>query len=415
VRSDGGLRLTGHLPGLDGVRGLAILMVMAVHFVGDAGARSHLQRVVVKGASFGVLGVDLFFVLSGFLITGLLVEAKGEPHYFRNFYARRTLRIFPLYYFVLAVLFGVIPALTTVPPLLEVARQHQVWLWTYTTNFYIAATSSWSSLTYVSHFWSLAIEEHFYLVWPLLVFAFRRQTLERICVGVIAAGLGLRIVLVLSGVSELSVSVLTPCRIDTLAVGALLAILVRREGTGAWLLERASLFALVLAGAVVAVSLFGVRTKLWLPVLHEVRGSLYALFFGALTLVSLGRSTRPDAALAARIFRSGLLRFFGKYSYGLYVYHGLFTWYLVEVRANERLDRLFGYHHSLTILARAALGVGVSVVVAVLSYELMEKRFLGLKRYFTAEPPRAPAPSGALPEVLLTTSRAPPRSGAAGR
>ena len=390
-------------------------MVMAVHFVGDAGARSHLQRVVVKGASFGVLGVDLFFVLSGFLITGLLVEAKGEPHYFRNFYARRTLRIFPLYYFVLAVLFGVIPALTTVPPLLEVARQHQVWLWTYTTNFYIAATSSWSSLTYVSHFWSLAIEEHFYLVWPLLVFAFRRQTLERICVGVIAAGLGLRIVLVLSGVSELSVSVLTPCRIDTLAVGALLAILVRREGTGAWLLERASLFALVLAGAVVAVSLFGVRTKLWLPVLHEVRGSLYALFFGALTLVSLGRSTRPDAALAARIFRSGLLRFFGKYSYGLYVYHGLFTWYLVEVRANERLDRLFGYHHSLTILARAALGVGVSVVVAVLSYELMEKRFLGLKRYFAAEPPRAPAPSGALPEVLLTTSRAPPRSGAAGR
>ena len=390
-------------------------MVMAVHFVGDAGARSHLQRVVVKGASFGVLGVDLFFVLSGFLITGLLLEAKGEPHYFRNFYARRTLRIFPLYYVVLAVLFGVIPAVTTTPPLLEVARQHQVWLWTYTTNFYIAATSSWASLTYVSHFWSLAIEEHFYLVWPLLVFAFRREALARICVGVIAAGLALRIVLVLSGVSDLSVSVLTPCRIDTLAVGALLALLVRREGVGARLLDRAPLLALGLAAAVVAVSLFGVRTKLWLPVLHQVRGSLYALFFGALTLVSLGRSTRPGAALAARIFQSRLLSFLGKYSYGLYVYHGLFTWYLVEVRANERLDRLFGYHHSLTIVARALLGVGVSVVVAVLSYELMEKKFLALKRYFAAEPPPAPAASSALPEVRLTTSPAPPRSGAAGR
>jgi peptidoglycan/LPS O-acetylase OafA/YrhL len=390
-------------------------MVMAVHFVGDGGARSHLQRVVVKGASFGVLGVDLFFVLSGFLITGLLLESKGEPHYFRNFYARRTLRIFPLYYFVLAVLFIVIPALTTPPPLLEVARQHQSWLWTYTTNFYIAATSSWTSLTYVSHFWSLAIEEHFYLVWPLLVFSFRRQVLERICVGLIAGGLVLRIGLVLSGVSELSVSVLTPCRIDTLAVGALLALLVRREGVGSWLLRNAPTLALALVGTIVAVSLFGVRTRLWLPVLHQVRGSLYALFFGALTLVSLGWSSRPGAALAARIFQGRLLSFFGKYSYGLYVYHGLFTWYLVEVRANERLDRLFGYHHSLTLVARAALGVGVSVMVAVLSYELMEKKFLALKRYFAGVPSPVVAPAQALQSAVLTTSPAPPRSDAAAR
>jgi peptidoglycan/LPS O-acetylase OafA/YrhL len=371
--------------------------------------------VVVKGASFGVLGVDLFFVLSGFLITGLLLESKGEPHYFRNFYARRTLRIFPLYYFVLAVLFIVIPALTTPPPLLEVARQHQSWLWTYTTNFYIAATSSWTSLTYVSHFWSLAIEEHFYLVWPLLVFSFRRQVLERICVGLIAGGLVLRIGLVLSGVSELSVSVLTPCRIDTLAVGALLALLVRREGVGSWLLRNAPTLALALVGTIVAVSLFGVRTRLWLPVLHQVRGSLYALFFGALTLVSLGWSSRPGAALAARIFQGRLLSFFGKYSYGLYVYHGLFTWYLVEVRANERLDRLFGYHHSLTLVARAALGVGVSVMVAVLSYELMEKKFLALKRYFAGVPPPVVAPAPALQSAVLTTSPAPPRSDAAAR
>ncbi|MGZ6035283.1 MAG: acyltransferase family protein, partial [Myxococcaceae bacterium] len=377
------LRLTGHLPGLDGVRGLAILMVMAVHFVGDASARSHVQRVVVKGASYGVLGVDLFFVLSGFLITGLLLEAKGQPHYFRNFYARRTLRIFPLYYLVLAALFLVLPALTTPSPLLEVARQHQVWLWTYTSNFYIAATSSWASLTYVSHFWSLAIEEHFYLAWPLVVFLFRRPVLERICVGILFAGLALRIGLVLAGVSELSVSVLTPCRIDTLAVGALLALLVRRQDVGPRLLQRAAPLAAGLLAAVVAVSLFGVVTKHWLPVLHQLRGSLWALFFGALTLISLGASA--GAGALARLFESGLLRFFGKYSYGLYVYHGLFTWYLVEERANERLDRLFGYHHSLTIAARAILGVGVSVVVAVVSYQLVEKRFLALKRYFEAQ------------------------------
>ena len=391
------------------MRGLAILMVMAVHFVGDAPATSQLQRAVVKAASYGVLGVDLFFVLSGFLITGLLLEAKGQPHYFRNFYARRTLRIFPLYYLVLAVLFIVLPALVTPSPLLERAREHQIWLWTYTTNFYIAATSSWSSLTYVTHFWSLAIEEHFYLVWPLVVLSFRRPVLERVCVGIMVAGLALRIGLVAAGMSELSVSVLTPCRIDTLTVGALLALLVRREDVGRRLIDRAGPLALGLLGAVIALSAFGVLTGLWLPVLHEIRGSLYALLFGALTLVSIG------GRALAHVFQGRLLRFFGKYSYGLYVYHGLFTWYLVEVHANERLDRWFGDRHGLTIVARAVLGVSVSVLVAVLSYELMEKKFLALKRYFAPEPPRAPLPAPAVGEALLTTSPAPPPSGVPGR
>jgi peptidoglycan/LPS O-acetylase OafA/YrhL len=405
--------VTGHLAGLDGVRGLAILMVMAVHFVGDAPADGTLQRLVVKAASYGVLGVDLFFVLSGFLITGLLLEARGQPHYFRNFYARRTLRIFPLYYGVLAVLFLVLPALVTPSPLLEVARRHQAWLWTYTTNFYIALTSSWASLTYVSHFWSLAIEEHFYLVWPLVVFSFSRPVLERICVGVILVGLALRLLLVAGGMSELSVSVLTPCRIDTLVVGGLLAILVRREGLGSRLLDRAGSLLLVLFGAVLVVSLFGVLTGLWLPVLHQLRGSLYAFLFGALTLASLRGSS--GRGRLARLFQGRLLGFFGKYSYGLYVYHGLFTWYLLEVQANERLDRWFGGRHWLTLVARVVLGVGVSLVVAVLSYELMEKKFLGLKRYFESKPPKTSPAAEPAGEALLTTNPARPPSGVPGR
>ena len=405
--------MTGHLAGLDGVRGLAILMVMAVHFVGDAPASGPLQKLVVKAASYGLLGVDLFFVLSGFLITGLLLDAKGQPHYFRNFYARRTLRIFPLYYSVLAVLFLLLPALVTPSPLLEVARRHQAWLWTYTSNFYIALTSSWASLTYVSHFWSLAIEEHFYLVWPLVVFSFSRPVLERICVGVIIAGLALRLLLVAHGVSELSISVLTPCRIDTLVVGGLLAILIRREGLASRLLDRASSFLGWLIAAVLVVSLFGVLTGLWLPALHELRVSLFALLFGALTLASLGGSS--GVGILARVFQSRLLGFFGKYSYGLYVYHGLFTWYLIEVQANERFDRWFGGQHWLTLAARVVLGVGVSVVVSVLSYERMEKKFLALKRYFAPENREAAAPAEPVGEALLTTNPARPPSGVPGR
>jgi len=387
VRPNPGLQLTGHLAGLDGLRGLAILLVMAVHFVGDATPYTVEQRLLVKWASFGILGVDLFFVLSGFLITGLLLESKGRSHYFRNFYARRALRIFPLYYLVLALLFLVLPLLVTPSPLLEQARRHQLWLWTYTSNFFIAATGSWASLSYVTHFWSLAIEEQFYLVWPLVVLTFSRPALERVCIGVIALALLLRIALALAGVNEVSIAVLTPCRFDALCVGGLLAVLARRDGGAQRLVSRSGRVAVALAGAILLVSLWCAALKLGLPVLHQVRNTLYALFFGALTLLSL----KPTAHLVAWVFQGRLLRFFGKYSYGLYVYHGILSWYFVEVGEEGRLDALLG-NHALAIAARAALGVGISVGVAVLSYQLFEKRFLALKRWFEApEPVASPA------------------------
>jgi len=370
------------------VRGLAILLVMAVHFVGDAPATSALQRVVVKGAGYGVLGVDLFFVLSGFLITGLLLDAKGSPHYFRNFYARRTLRIFPLYYFVLAVLFLVLPRLIEPSPLFAVALHRQIWLWTYTANFRIALDGSWSALTYVSHFWSLAIEEHFYLLWPMAVFLLSRRALERLCVGVMVGALLLRIGLVLHGVNEISVSVLTPCRLDTLVTGGLLACLVRREALGARLVERSGRAALVLGAGIVALSAFCATAKVGLPVLHQVRASGYALFFGALTLVSL----RPPTEALSRVFQGSLLGFFGKYSYGLYVYHGLIAWLLVDLDAYARLEAISG-SHLLAIVLRAALGLLSSLAIALLSYHLLEARFLALKRYFEPRSTAAPLPT----------------------
>jgi peptidoglycan/LPS O-acetylase OafA/YrhL len=373
--------LTGHIAGLDGVRGLAILMVMALHFVGDSSPRSTIARVVSKVANHGAQGVDLFFVLSGFLITGLLLDAKGGPGYFRNFYARRTLRIFPLYYLVLAALFLALPLFVTLPPALEFARQRQVWLWTYTSNFYVAAQNNWGALTYVTHFWSLAVEEHFYLLWPLVVFRFARQSLERICVGVIVGGLALRIGLAFAGVSELAISVLTPCRIDTLCVGGLLALLVRRQAGPEPIVGRSGRAALALAACLLALSLWGKMTTSGVLVTHQIESTVYALFFGALCVMSLKARSNP----VPRVFQNGGLRFFGKYSYGLYVYHGILTRYLYDTHTEDRLEGLLG-DRSLAIAAKTAIGVIVSLLVAVASYQLFEKRFLALKRFFEARP-----------------------------
>jgi peptidoglycan/LPS O-acetylase OafA/YrhL len=189
------------------------------------------------------------------------------------------------------------------------------------------------------------------------------------------------------GTSELSISVLTPCRIDTLCVGALVAVVARRPKGAENLVERCGRAGVLLGAVILALSAWCALTQLGLPVLHQVRGTLYALFFAAVSLLGV----RPRPGLVGAMLRSRPLRFFGKYSYGLYVYHGLFTWYLHDVGAEARLDATLG-NHWLTIAARAAIGVGVSTLVAVLSYELMEKRFLTLKRYFEAASPRPEPP-----------------------
>ena len=223
--------LVGHLPALDGIRGLAILMVMVYHLTllpGDAG----VDRIWAAVAAFGWAGVDLFFVLSGFLITGILWEARGGPPgaYFRNFYARRTLRIFPLYYAVMVLLLVVLPRL----PHPQAARYgavggEQVWYWTYLSNFAIGLRHEWN-LGSLDVSWSLAIEEQFYLVWPAVVLLLGRRALMGFCAAVVAAAVLCRTALTLSGGHPIAISVLTPCRMDALAVGAFLALAVRGPG-----------------------------------------------------------------------------------------------------------------------------------------------------------------------------------------
>src|SRR6266550_1677369 len=225
-----------HVPALDGLRAIAILAVMGMHFtiVQPPFLQSSVlgDQVIWQLGLAGWVGVDLFFVLSGFLITGILLDTKGGDRYFRNFYMRRVLRIFPLYYGSLVVLFLIIPMVA--PAIVhDLGRlsHGQVWLWTYLSNIAIGITGSWQAVPPLTgHYWSLAVEEQFYLLWPLVVYSVSRSRLLNVALGLWVTALALRMVMLWLGVSPTSVFVLTPTRMDGLAAGAAVATLARQPG-----------------------------------------------------------------------------------------------------------------------------------------------------------------------------------------
>jgi peptidoglycan/LPS O-acetylase OafA/YrhL len=381
----------GRLAGLDGVRGLAVLSVMLFHFLHEMEVTSPLEQVIRGATNLGAISVDLFFVLSGFLITGILLRARERPHYFRNFYMRRVLRIVPLYFGLLAVLFLLAPRLPLLRGTgLELLGRREAWAWLFAVNVQVGLAGTWSA-GYLNHFWSLCVDEHFYLFWPLLVWWLGRLPPARqlrAFAGVLAAAVLARIAGHAAGLSVVTTFVLTPFRLDGLALGGLLAVLWTRPGGGA-AIGRAVPRVAAAAGALLLATV--AWTHLGGGGLAAVIGLKVLLLTALAAAVVMRAVTAPEGTLSARFFRSRAMAFLGKYSFGMYAFHYLLAHYFVLHRTERWFARWAG-SHLLGVVAQTALGILVCVVLAVLSYELYERRFLALRRWFDDAP--APARPG---------------------
>ncbi len=303
---------------------------------------------------------------------------------------RRVLRIFPLYYVVLGIVFFVVPL---IPALrgseLAGLREHQAWAWLYGVNVYLSIHGQWA-LAYLDHFWSLAVEEHFYFVWPFVVWLLgaRPRVLMRGALVVAVASYGGRVVASLLGVSAVVTTVFTPFQLDALCLGGFFAILARQEG-GEETLRRSVRPVALLGGALLLVSIGVVALAAPPPaVTSSLRSGVFRVLFVALLLRAV---TSPAASLTSRFFRSGTMVWLGKYSYGLYVYHHFFSYYFTTHRTEFALGRFLG-SHSLAVAVQAVVGMALSMALAWLSYEYMEKHFLRLKRFWPSPKSAAVAP-----------------------
>jgi peptidoglycan/LPS O-acetylase OafA/YrhL len=383
-------KLSGkRLSSLDGLRGIAVLSVIAFHTLRVTGQEGFLGRVLNRVQESAWAGVDLFFVLSGFLITGILLDTRSSRNYFKTFFARRTLRIFPLYYAVLAVAIVGVPAIlgrSHLPDLYPRLLANQAWLWTYTAN-YLQATGA-HTLPGFGHFWSLAIEEQFYWFWPAIVYFLSRRKLFNLCLAVCFFSPLLRLALIeFGGVREWAIRQYTFTRADALLAGALAALLIREP-------ELLARFRRWFVGAIgfssVALVAIAYRNH-YVP--YEATETV-VLGYGCLGVLFawLVYHLATVEGRIARLLSSSVLRWFGRYSYGIYIFH----WPIAQAyRAalEPKLERIFGGHFYPAEFAYFTVTC-ISAAVAFLSWHVFELRFIQLKEYFTySKPERSEKPS----------------------
>ncbi len=371
------LRQHSRVPALDGIRGFAAAWVFFYHYLPGTNSTRPFIHIISQVNRVGWSAVSLFFVLSGFLISGILWDSFGRDGWWRSFFVRRALRIFPLYYLALGICVVI----------LQFGRAHTgtvSHLWVHVLYLQdVPPLQTWGGALpapiFLLHFWSLAVEEQFYLLWPFILAAlFRRRTLALRAIGSCwMLSLAFRIANYSyaahhAGTSTLWSSASLPGRSGELLAGAFLALLIREKPALVDKLYRVLPWSLTISFvASIAVLALAATPGPEDPQTGVVGLSLLSIFFASLVATSL----RPG--LVQSFFQVRLLRWFGTISYGIYVYHMLFLRQFEAIR--DRLVPDAG-QKELRAIVLLLIAMAVTLVIAPLSYRFIESPMLRLKK-----------------------------------
>ena len=348
---------------LDSLRAIAVILVMINHWI---------TYRFINNIPTGKIGVDVFFVLSGFLITRILFNSRenaesgnaSKSRPLKNFFIRRALRIFPIYYLTLFVLLIFHESTETN------IQSAFGWFITYTSNFYFIKLGNWDGM--ISHLWSLSVEEQFYLVWPWLMLFVNKKYLRAVIIGFIITGIAGGY---LTSGSKVDYIYTFAC-FDAFGLGALLAWhITYRPETLKKFFSRLSVF----AGLAAVLFIAGLVQQNWKYVPLRTLNATIALWF-----ITYIMTYAENGKLRFKfIFNNPVLIYLGKISYGIYLFHNFIpdiNLNIINVYFNPLLpDVLYKTYWNYLFLAENILLV---IIISSLSYVLIEKRFLNLKKYF---------------------------------
>ncbi len=321
--------------------------------------------------------MDLFFVLSGFLITEILLRTVNRPGYFKNFYAKRILRIFPLYYVSLIIIFLLFPLIKNLSLDFSFYYHHQGWFWAYLQNWFLIFYDTGHTTTAIQHYWSLAVEEQFYIVWPFVIFIIRKPKWLLMIAGfLLLAVIGTRLLMWEMKVKDLNYfGLYTYTRIDGICIGSLLAIL--RFMKSEFVKKYFTLLVLLLAGLNFLFYFINRQFGFTYPYLAIVGYTTFALLFALLVHEAINGENK----FINFLLTLSPLRFFGKISYGLYVFHWpvyliLYGWMEDKVKSATHISG-----NTLAIMVSVLLTL-TGILISILSFYFFESYFLKKKKAF---------------------------------
>jgi peptidoglycan/LPS O-acetylase OafA/YrhL len=399
---------------LDGIRGLGILLVLIAHFrlfyLIELTPHAPWEVAWLQIADFNWMAMEWFFAMSGFLITGILLRTKMQEGFFKNFYMRRFFRIFPLYYGFLFVYFKVLPHFMDLAHNPESAfsfvSENQGWYWTYMGNYLIALQGTW--LGEMSHFWSLSVEEHFYIFWPFLIYWLGNRTILALSTALVAASIALRAYFVWHiGLAPVSVYVMTITRLDSLLLGSMLAVVAHMASPGiknfsglmkirSWLTGLSVAFVPFIVWFYARENHFNVAgedisAKLQSHLYPEIQVFGYTMVGVMSCALVVWLLTGSDRNLLKRFFSWRVFGTLGQYSYGMYVIHfavfGIFHQSPLSVAA---LSKTLGSRALATPIAFMVPFL-VTVAGAWAIWMGYERHFIKLKSFFEYDKRQAPA------------------------